>query len=106
MTQCAGKIKFFAAVMYDVIGPEEVYFMTPAMNPITLKVYYKKCNNVKRDRCPYVSDRNFIYEPTISNNSNANTKYIFYNIGNSRKNLFYDTSGVPNNPGNLSQEMR
>ena len=70
-------------MMYDVVIPEKIYFMTPAVYPITLEIYHKKCDDVKRDRCLYVSDRNFIYEPTISNNSNANTKYIFYNIGNS-----------------------
>ena len=83
MTQGTGKIKLFAAVMYNVIGPEKIYFMTPAMNPITLEVYYKKCDDVNKDRFLYMKDRNFIYKPTISNDRNAYTKNIFYNIGNS-----------------------
>ena len=69
--------------MYDVVGPEKIYFMTPAMDPIALEIYYKKCDDVKRDRCLYAKDRNFIYQPAISNDSNADTKHIFYNIGNS-----------------------
>ena len=83
MTQGTGKIKLLAAVMYDVVIPEKIYFMAPAVYPITLEIYYKKCDDVKRDRCLYVSDRNFIYQPTISNDSNADTKHIFYNISNS-----------------------
>ena len=69
--------------MYDVVGPEKIYFMTPAMDPITLEIYYEKCDDVNWDRCLYVSDRNFIYQPAISNDSNTNAKHIFYNIGNS-----------------------
>ena len=70
-------------MMYDVVIPEKIYFMTPAVYPITLEIYHKKCDDVKRDRCLYMSDRNFIYQPAISNDSNTNAKHIFYNIGNS-----------------------
>ena len=70
-------------MVYDVIGPEKIYFMTPAMYPVTLEIYYKKCDDVKKDRCLYVNDRNFIYQPAISNDRDANAQHIFYNIGNS-----------------------
>ena len=56
--------------------------MTPAMNPITLEVDYKKCDDINKNCCLYVNDRNFIYQPAISNDRNTDTKYIFYNIGN------------------------
>ena len=69
--------------MNDMIVPEKIYFMTPAMHPITLEVNYKKCDDIKKDRCLYVNDRNFIYQPAISNDSNTYAKHIFYNIGNS-----------------------
>jgi len=58
-------------VMYDVIIPEKIYFMAPAMNPITLEIYYKKCDDVNNDRCLYVNDGNFIYQPAISNDRDA-----------------------------------
>ena len=51
------------------------------MYPVTLEIYYKKCDDVKKDRCLYVNDRNFIYQPTISNDRNTDTKHIFYYIG-------------------------
>ena len=59
--------------MYDVIIPEKIYFMTPAMHPITLEIDYKKCDDVGKNCRLYMKDRNFIYQPTVSHDSDADT---------------------------------
>ena len=70
-------------MMNDMIVPKEIYFMRPAMHPITLEIYYKKSDNVCKNCSLYMKNGNFIHQPAVSNNCNANTKYIFYNISNS-----------------------
>lgn len=57
--------------------------MTPAMYPITLEIYYEKCDDICKHSSFYVNDRNLIKKPTISNDRDANAQHIFYNIGNS-----------------------
>ena len=81
MTQGTRKIELLTAVMNDVIVPEKIYFMTPAVHPITLEIDDKECNNVGKNGSLNMKDRNFIYEPGISDDRNTNTQHIFYNIG-------------------------
>ena len=73
MTQGAGKIELFATVMNDMIVPEEIYFVTPAMYPITLEINNKKSDDIGKNCRLYMKDRNFIYQPTISEDSDADT---------------------------------
>ena len=73
MAQSTGKIELLTAVMNDMIVPEEIYFMTPAMHPVALEIDHEKCDDVGKNCRLYMKDRNFIYQPTVSNNSDADT---------------------------------
>ena len=75
--------------MNDMIIPEEIYFMTPAMNPITLEIYNKKSNDISKNGCFDMKDRNVIYQPIVSNDGNANTKNILNNIGHAAAETWY-----------------
>ena len=57
--------------------------MAPAVYPIALEIYYKKCDDVSKHSSFNVNDRNVIKQPAICNDRNANAQHIFYNIGNS-----------------------
>jgi len=59
--------------MNDMIVPEEIYFMTPAMYPIALEIYNKKCDDIGKNCGLYMKYRNFIYQPTVSDDSDADT---------------------------------
>ena len=83
MTQCTGKVKLFTAMMNDMIVPEEVYFMTPAMDPVTLEIYYEKSDDICKNRRFDMENGNIVYQPTVRNDSDANPKHIFYNVSNS-----------------------
>ena len=48
MPQCACKIEFLAAVVYDMAVPEEVYFMVDAMYPITGKIKYDEGDKISK----------------------------------------------------------
>ena len=67
----------------DMIVPEEVYFMTPAMDPVTLEIYYEKSDDVCKNCGFDMENGDIIYKPAIRNDSDANSKYIFYDVGNS-----------------------
>ena len=82
MTQGAGKIELLAAVMDDMIVPEKIYLMTPAMYPIALEIDHQECDDIDKNCGLYMKDRNFIYQPAISNDGNADTQHILYNIRN------------------------
>ena len=73
LAQCTGKIELFAAVMDDMIVPEKIYFMTPAVHPVTLEIDDKKCDDIRKNGGLDMNDRNFIYQPVISNDSDTNT---------------------------------
>ena len=66
--------------MNDMIIPEEIYFVTPAMYPITLEIDNKKCNDINENSSFYMDQRDIICQPAISKNRNPNTKYVLDNI--------------------------
>ena len=68
-------------MMNDMIVPEEIYFMTPAVHPIALEIYNKKSDNISKNSCLYMKYRNLIYQPAVRNDSNANTKNILHHVG-------------------------
>jgi hypothetical protein len=67
-------------MMNDMIVPEEIYFMTPAMYPIPLEIYHEKSNDVSKNCCLYMKNSNIIHKPAISNDSNRQAKNIFHNV--------------------------
>ena len=70
-------------MMNDMIVPKEIYFMTPAMDPVTLEIYHEKSDDVGKNRSFDMKNGDMIYQPTVCNDRNANAEYIFYNISNS-----------------------
>jgi len=73
LAQGTGKIELLAAVMNNMIVPKEIYFMTPAMYPIALEIDHQECNDIGKNRGLYMKDCNFIYQPTVSDDGDADT---------------------------------
>ena len=66
--------------MNDMIVPEEIYFMTPAMNPITLEIDDKETNNINENSSFNMDQCNVVDKPAICNYCNGDPQYILYNI--------------------------
>lgn len=56
--------------------------MTPAVYPITGKVYYEEGDNISKPCSSDMNDCNLLHQPAIGNDGNGETKYIFCDIGN------------------------
>lgn len=54
----------------------------PAVYPIACKINYHKSNNISPYSGLYVVYGNMVCQPFITNNGNADSQYIFGNIGN------------------------
>lgn len=70
--------------MDDMTVPEEVYFMIDAMYPVAGKINTDERDEVGKPGCFYMSDRNMIHQPCITQDHNAQTKHILGYIGNTR----------------------
>ena len=68
-------------MMYDMIIPEEIYLMAPAMYPVSLEIDDKKSNDISKNGCFNMNDRNMIHQPAIGDDGNPNAKNIFYDVG-------------------------
>ena len=68
--------------MNNVVIPEKIYFMAPAMNPVALEIDNYKCNNINQYCSLNMKNGYPGYKPVIWNNGNANTQHIFHHIGN------------------------
>ena|SRR5688572_841435 len=67
--------------MNDVVIPEKIYLMAPAVHPVTLEINHNKSDNISKNRTFNMEYRNSIHQPAIGKDCYADTKHILDDIG-------------------------
>jgi hypothetical protein len=80
LTQCTGKIEFLAAVVDDVVIPEDIVSMSDAMDPVSGKVEGHECDEVCPKTRINMKYRQVLQHPPIGNDHNTQSEDILGDV--------------------------